>query len=224
MNAQARPCSGRLAITRRNSSRASAKWSCSYSVVPSDQRPSSHVGLMARAWRYSLTASSRFPASRAACACAASASNFGLAFGAGAFACAAGACCAVCCAGDAAAAAHVALSASAMMMVMARAARERAKRWSLPNNAFSFDDADVAIEWWFLNPLDAPARLRPGDLDPVDRRRRADAEHLARIVRREIAAARRFEPRPPGAAERPGDARANRVAVAADALQRQPQP
>ena len=68
-----------------------------------------------------------------------------------------------------------------------------------------FFDRQIPIHRRIRDALRLAAGLRPLDLHPVDLRGVADAEHLARIVRREIAAAVVLQARSHYAAGRPGD-------------------
>src|ERR1035441_9787072 len=55
-------------------------------------------------------------------------------------------------------------------------------------HALPFGDRDVAVHRQVGEPLGAPAGLRPLDLQPVELRRRSNAQHLAHVVRGKIAA------------------------------------
>src|SRR3954468_24871014 len=89
---------------------------------------------------------------------------------------------------------------------------------------FAFDDRDVAIDRQVGESFDAPAGLRPLDLDPVHLRGRTETEHFAHVVRGEIAAAVRLQTASREIACRPADRRAPRVAIAAGALELQAKP
>src|ERR1035441_7634360 len=91
-------------------------------------------------------------------------------------------------------------------------------------HALPFGDRDVAVHRQVGEPLGAPAGLRPLDLQPVELRRRSNAQHLAHVVRGKIAAPVVLQARALDAAGRPRQARAHRVPIALCALQLDPQP
>src|SRR5260221_1188680 len=87
------------------------------------------------------------------------------------------------------------------------------------NNALALHDADVPVHRRVFDPLDAAAGSRPLDLEPVEPRRRAEADHLAGIVRGQVAPAARLEPGSLDPAHRPGQPGPHRIAGAPRALE-----
>lgn len=65
-------------------------------------------------------------------------------------------------------------------------------RWRLLSNARAFDDGNVAINRKVSEGLDAAARLRPANFQPVDLCSRANTQDFAGIMRGKVAASTYF--------------------------------
>src|SRR5205809_5962614 len=65
-------------------------------------------------------------------------------------------------------------------------------RWRLLSNARAFDDGNVAINRKVSEGLDAAARLRPANFQPVDLCSRAHTQDFAGIMRGKVAASTYF--------------------------------
>src|SRR5215213_9828817 len=88
--------------------------------------------------------------------------------------------------------------------------------------AFAFDDFDVSVRGEVREPVNLAAR--PSYLDGVNLRRGAEAEYLARVVRREVAPAARLKAAALHAARLPCDDRADRRRVALRRDELKPEP
>src|SRR5437763_6534795 len=88
----------------------------------------------------------------------------------------------------------------------------------------AFTDRRVTIYGEAGQPVDSSAGRRPADFEPIQLLCRAQTDHLARVVRRQVAAYAAFLSRALDAAGRPRQPRANRVAVAGSAGELQPNP
>ena len=98
------------------------------------------------------------------------------------------------------------------------------RKWKLRFDPLSFLDRDVPVDWRILNPLHPDARLRPGDLYPIDFLRFPGTQHFPRIATRQITSTAISQPRSDHPSGRPSDLGANRVAIAAHAIQLQAEP
>src|SRR5215510_9420091 len=90
------------------------------------------------------------------------------------------------------------------------------------HNAFALDDFDVLINRRIGEFVHLTAR--PFYLDAVDLRRLSGAPNLARVVRRQVAAAAGLQTRTLYAARRPRDDRADRAGVAFRSDELKPEP
>src|SRR5438270_10608601 len=88
----------------------------------------------------------------------------------------------------------------------------------------AFTDRRVTIYGEAGQPVDSSAGRRPADFEPIQLLCRAQTDHLARVVRRQVTASAAFQSRALDAAGRPRQPRANRVAVAGSAGELQPNP